>query len=75
MSRSYAPQKEALAAVLQFLGGVLPPHMGVNPTGNRVIHDWLWSVGAHPLSVTSTGEQVWSTRNRLVLYTLKVDGE
>ncbi|GAX80726.1 hypothetical protein CEUSTIGMA_g8161.t1 [Chlamydomonas eustigma] len=55
MSRSHAPEKEALGAVLQFLGGVLPPHMGVNPSGERVIHDWLWSVGAHPLSVTSTG--------------------
>ena len=57
MSRALSPLKDALAAVLQFLGGVLPPHLGYDPARKHVTHDWLWSVGAHPLSVTSTGEQ------------------
>ena len=47
-------------AVLQYLGGVLPPHMGYNPDRKQVTHDWLWSVGAHPMSVTSTGERGWT---------------
>ena len=57
MSRPLSPLKEALAATLQFLGGVLPPHIGYNPARKQVTHDWLWSVGAHPLSTSSTGEE------------------
>ncbi|KIZ06099.1 hypothetical protein MNEG_1854 [Monoraphidium neglectum] len=55
LSRPLSPLRHALAAVLQHLGGVLPPHLGYNPGRGLVAHDWLWSVGAHPLSWTSTG--------------------
>lgn len=55
LARPLSPLKHALAAVLQHLGGVLPPHLGYNPHRHLVTHDWLWSVGAHPLSWTSTG--------------------
>ncbi|KAG1665506.1 hypothetical protein FOA52_009768 [Chlamydomonas sp. UWO 241] len=54
-SRPLSPLRDALAAVLQALGGVLPPHIGYNPGRKQVTHDWLWSVGAHALSVTSMG--------------------
>lgn len=56
MSRPLSALKDALAAVLLFLGGVLPPHIAYSPGQQHVAHDWLWSVGAHPLSATSTGE-------------------
>ena len=56
VSRPLSPLKEALAAVLTYLGGVLPPHLGYNAQRKQVTHDWLWSVGSHPLSVTSTGK-------------------
>ncbi|KAG2501680.1 hypothetical protein HYH03_000182 [Edaphochlamys debaryana] len=55
VARPVSPLKEALAATLLHLGGVLPPHLGYNPRSHTVTHDWLWSVGAHPLSFTSTG--------------------
>ncbi len=55
LSRPFSPLKDALAAVLQHLGGVLPPHLAYNPDKRAVTHDWLWSVGAHPLSHTSSG--------------------
>lgn len=55
VARPISPLKEALAATLMHLGGVLPPHLGYNPRAHAVTHDWLWSVGAHPLSFTSTG--------------------
>lgn len=55
VARPISPLKEALAATLRHLGGVLPPHLGYNPRAHQVTHDWLWSVGAHPLSFTSTG--------------------
>ena len=55
LSRPLSPMRHALAATLQHLGGVLPPHLGFHPARRLVTHDWLWSVGAHPLSWTSTG--------------------
>ncbi|KXZ55672.1 hypothetical protein GPECTOR_2g1222 [Gonium pectorale] len=55
VARPVSPLKEALAATLLALGGVLPPHLGYHPRSGVVSHDWLWSVGAHPLSFTSTG--------------------
>ena len=55
MSRPLSPVKEALAATLTYLGGVLPPHLGYNPGKHVVTHDWLWSVGSHPLSFTCMG--------------------
>jgi hypothetical protein len=36
---------------------VLPPHLGYQPERKLVTHDWLWAVGAHPLSWTSFGAQ------------------
>lgn len=57
LHRPLSPLKHALSAVLQHLGGVLPPHLGYNPGRKVVQHDWLWSVGAHPLSWTSWGGQ------------------
>mmetsp|Transcript_38308 Transcript_38308/g.85303 ORF Transcript_38308/g.85303 Transcript_38308/m.85303 type:complete len:1048 (+) Transcript_38308:131-3274(+) len=55
LARPLSPLKDALAATLLYLGGVLPPHLGYNPGKHKVNHDWLWSVGAHPLSATSVG--------------------
>ncbi|KAI8467147.1 MAG: hypothetical protein J3K34DRAFT_431559 [Monoraphidium minutum] len=55
LSRPLSPMRHALAATLLHLGGVLPPHIGYHPGRNLVTHDWLWSVGAHPLSWTSSG--------------------
>ncbi len=57
LQRPLSPLKHALMAVLQHLGGVLPPHLGYNLGRKVVQHDWLWSVGAHPLSWTSWGGQ------------------
>mmetsp|Transcript_32185 Transcript_32185/g.96098 ORF Transcript_32185/g.96098 Transcript_32185/m.96098 type:complete len:1123 (-) Transcript_32185:516-3884(-) len=54
-SRPLSPLKDALSAVLLALGGVLPLQLGYNAGRRQVSHDWLWSVGAHPLSATSTG--------------------
>ena len=31
LSRPLSPMRHALAATLQFLGGVLPPHLGYHP--------------------------------------------
>lgn len=56
LARPISSLKEALAAVLLHLGGLLPPHLGYNPHSHAVTHDWLWSVGGHPMSFTSTGE-------------------
>jgi len=55
LQRPLSPLKHALSAVLQHLGGILPPHLGYNPGRKLVQHDWLWSVGGHPLSWTSWG--------------------
>eukprot|EP00878_Enallax_costatus_P020352 GHUV01021506.1.p1 GENE.GHUV01021506.1~~GHUV01021506.1.p1 ORF type:complete len:850 (+),score=172.67 GHUV01021506.1:211-2760(+) len=55
LQRPLSPLKHALSAVLQHLGGVLPPHLGYHLHRKVVQHDWLWSVGAHPLSWTSWG--------------------
>eukprot|EP00798_Chlamydomonas_sp_ICE-L_P030107 gene30107-35075_t len=55
--RPLSPLKEALAAVLTQLGGILPPHLGYDPLRKEVTHDWLWSVGAHPMSFTSNGQE------------------
>jgi hypothetical protein len=55
LPRPLSPMKHALAAVVQHLGGVLPPHLGYAPARQLVTHDWLWSVGAHPLSWTAGG--------------------
>ncbi|MEW5314243.1 MAG: hypothetical protein WDW38_005754 [Sanguina aurantia] len=55
LARPLSALKEALAATLQYLGVVLPPHLGYDAASHTVTHDWLWSVGAHPLSFTSTG--------------------
>ncbi|GIL57470.1 hypothetical protein Vafri_12700 [Volvox africanus] len=57
LARPISPLKESLAATLLHLGGVLPPHLGYNPRSHAVTHDWLWSVGGHPFSFTSTGQQ------------------
>lgn len=50
-----SPLKFALSATLQHLGGLLPPHLGYSPAHRVVTHDWMWSVGAHPFSLTSPG--------------------
>lgn len=55
LQRPLSPLKHALSAILQHLGGILPPHLGYNPGRQVVQHDWLWSVGGHPLSWTSWG--------------------
>ncbi len=65
VARPLSPLKEALAATLTHLGGVLPPHLGYNPQRKKVTHDWLWSVGAHPMSYTSTGAQEDATNYQL----------
>jgi hypothetical protein len=56
LARPLSPLRHALAATLTHLGGVLPPHLGYDPRKQRVTHDWLWSVGSHPMSFTSVGE-------------------
>jgi hypothetical protein len=55
LQRPLSPLKHALSAILQHLGGILPPHLGYDPARELVQRDWLWSVGAHPLSWTSWG--------------------
>lgn len=50
--------KAALSALLQHLGGLLPPHLGYSPAHKAITHDWMWSVGAHPFSMTSPGWKV-----------------
>lgn len=55
LQRPLSPLKHALSAILQHLGGILPPHLGYDPGRQVVQHDWLWSVGGHPLSWTSWG--------------------
>lgn len=50
-----SPLKSALSATLQHLGGLLPPHLGYSPAHRTITHDWMWSVGAHPFSLTSPG--------------------
>jgi hypothetical protein len=49
------PVKAAVAAVTEHIGGVLPAHVNYNIPRGRVEEDWLWSVGAHPFSVTAAG--------------------
>lgn len=53
-----APLKAAVAATLQHLGGVLPPHLGYSPSHRAITHDWLWSTGSNPFSLTSPGWKV-----------------
>lgn len=55
LSRPLSPLKHALAAVLTHLGGLLPPQLGYSPHRKAIQHDWLWAVGAHPLSWTASG--------------------
>eukprot|EP00798_Chlamydomonas_sp_ICE-L_P020486 gene20486-27274_t len=54
VARPLSPMKEALAVTLTYLGGVLSSHLGYDPRRKQVTHDWLWSVGSHPMSFTST---------------------
>lgn len=53
-----APLKAALGAVLQHLGGLLPPHLGYSPEHAAIAHDWTWSIGANPFSITSPGWKI-----------------
>ena len=53
-----APLKATLAAVLQHLGGLLPPHLGYSPEHRAIAHDWTWSIGANPFSLTSPGWKI-----------------
>ena len=53
-----APLKATLAAVLQYLGGILPSHLGYSPEHRAVAHDWMWSIGANPFSMTSPGWKI-----------------
>eukprot|EP00210_Caulerpa_lentillifera_P000043 g42.t1 len=52
------PLKAALAATLQHLGGLLPPHLGYSPSHMAITHDWMWSIGANPFSLTSPGWKI-----------------
>ncbi|GMH36984.1 hypothetical protein BSKO_04857 [Bryopsis sp. KO-2023] len=61
-----APLKASLAATLQHLGGVLPPHLGYSPSQGAITHDWMWSVGAHPFSHTSPGWKVTESQKDAV---------
>ena len=53
-----APLKATLAAVLQYLGGILPSHLGYSPEHRAIAHDWMWSIGANPFSMTSPGWKI-----------------
>lgn len=52
------PIKAALAAVSEHLAGLLPLHLVYSQAHETAIEDWIWSVGCHPLSITSRG---WHT--------------
>ncbi|CAI9760976.1 unnamed protein product [Fraxinus pennsylvanica] len=52
------PIKAALAAVSEHLAGLLPLHLVYSQAHETAIEDWIWSVGCHPLSITSQG---WHT--------------
>eukprot|EP01025_Chloroclados_australasicus_P065965 TRINITY_DN9015_c0_g1_i3.p1 TRINITY_DN9015_c0_g1~~TRINITY_DN9015_c0_g1_i3.p1 ORF type:complete len:323 (+),score=22.45 TRINITY_DN9015_c0_g1_i3:143-970(+) len=52
-----SPLQSALQAVATHLGGLLPLHLGYSPSHQVVLHDWLWSVGTNPLSLTSHGSE------------------
>ncbi|CAA2969714.1 uncharacterized protein LOC105161979 isoform X1 [Olea europaea subsp. europaea] len=49
------PIKAALAAVSEHLAGLLPLHLVYSQAHETAIEDWIWSVGCHPLSITSQG--------------------
>ena len=42
-----------LASIAQFLGGLLPSHLGYSPLHDQILHQWQWSVGQSPFSLTS----------------------
>mmetsp|Transcript_29994 Transcript_29994/g.84626 ORF Transcript_29994/g.84626 Transcript_29994/m.84626 type:complete len:1013 (+) Transcript_29994:261-3299(+) len=48
----------AVQAVARHLAGALPAHIGFSPVHDAVTHDWMWSVGAHAMSMTSPGWQL-----------------
>jgi len=74
LARPLSPLKEALGAVLTHLGGVLPPHLGYDPTKKRVTHDWLWSVGSHPQSFTSVGTRYSDLQRDALARAYALDG-
>lgn len=55
-----------MAAVTEHVGGVLPSHVNFNIPRGRVEEDWLWSVGAHPFSVTAAGTSLARTHHDAV---------
>lgn len=54
--------KSALAATMQYLGGILPPHLGYCPSHHAINHDWMWNIGANPFSLTSPGIKFTETQ-------------
>ncbi|CAM6088218.1 unnamed protein product [Calypogeia fissa] len=49
------PTKAAIAAVAEHMAGLVPSHLTFSPAHENSIQDWLWSVGSHPFSSTSSG--------------------
>ncbi|KAL3688199.1 hypothetical protein R1sor_014508 [Riccia sorocarpa] len=57
------PSKAAIAAVAEHLSGIMPSEVTYSQAHENAIHDWTWSVGAHPFSSTSSGWRVSNFQN------------
>jgi len=47
------PLRSVVSASAELLTGLLPSHVTHSQAHRRAAQDWLWSVGSHPLSLTS----------------------
>src|SRR3990167_694805 len=61
------PVKAALAATGLLVGGLIPNHITYSEAHQNAIQNWLWSVGNHPFSHTSTGKSF----NRIQIDTMR----
>ncbi|CAL5058310.1 unnamed protein product [Urochloa decumbens] len=52
------PVKAAIAATAEYISGLLPSHLVYSHAHETAVEDWTWSVGCHPLSITSHGWQL-----------------
>ncbi|BBN07833.1 hypothetical protein MPTK1_4g06720 [Marchantia polymorpha subsp. ruderalis] len=57
------PSKAAIAAVAEHMAGIIPSEVTYSQAHENAMHDWTWSVGAHPFSSTSAGWNVAGFHN------------
>jgi hypothetical protein len=62
------PLKNALAATMLSVAGLIPHHLSYNDARQHAIQDWLWSVGDNPFAATSVTAHHFSKFHKDIAY-------